>query len=136
MRCIADGRRITRAPRRICDVTDPVGVRAAVEGADCVWHNAAAVGPFHPKPLYMRVNYEGTLNVLAACREKGVPKLVFSSSPSTRFTGADVDGLTEDQMPKLPLDRYLQEYAGTKAMAEMAVSEACCDELLTVLLAA
>lgn len=118
---------------RVCDVTDPVGVRAALsERIDCVWHNAAAVGPFHPKPLYRKVNYEGTLNVLAACRECGVPKLVFSSSPSTRFEGGDVDGCTEDEMPSLPLKRYLQDYAETKAMAELAVSAACSPELLTV----
>ena len=93
---------------RVCDVTDKEGVSAAIKGADCVWHNAAAVGPFHPTPLYTRVNYEGTLNVLDACRKHGVPKLVFSSSPSTRFTGADVDGLREDEMPSLPLKSYLQ----------------------------
>ena len=33
-----------------------------------------------------------------------------SSSPSTRFTGEDVDGLTEDQMPPLPLKEYMQVY--------------------------
>ncbi|KAH8090240.1 3-beta-hydroxy-delta-5-steroid dehydrogenase [Aureococcus anophagefferens] len=93
---------------RVCDITDEAKVAAALEGADCVWHNAAAVGPFHPKPLYTRVNYEGTLNVLMACKKRGVPKLVFSSSP------------------------YLQEYAGTKAAAELEVSKACCDDLLTV----
>ncbi|KAJ8599181.1 hypothetical protein CTAYLR_007513 [Chrysophaeum taylorii] len=120
---------------RVCDVTDRAGVREALAGADCVWHNAAAVGPFHPKPLYKRVNYEGTLNVLAACRELGVPKLVFSSSPSTRFTGEDVDGLTEAELPPLPLKSYLQDYAETKAMAEMAVSDACCPELLTIAVA-
>ena len=103
---------------RVCDVTDKEGVSAAIKGADCVWHNAAAVGPFHPTPLYTRVNYEGTLNVLDACRKHGVPKLVFSSSPSTRFTGADVDGLREDEMPSLPLKSYLQEYAATKARSE------------------
>ena len=117
---------------RVCDVTDKEGVSAAIKGADCVWHNAAAVGPFHPTPLYTRVNYEGTLNVLDACRKHGVPKLVFSSSPSTRFTGADVDGLREDEMPSLPLKSYLQEYAATKARAELAVRAACCDELMTV----
>ena len=117
---------------RVCDVTDKEGVSAAIKGADCVWHNAAAVGPFHPTPLYTRVNYEGTLNVLDACRKHGVPKLVFSSSPSTRFTGADVDGLREDEMPSLPLKSYLREYAATKARAELAVRAACCDELMTV----
>ena len=117
---------------RICDVTDEAKVAAAVAGADCVWHNAAAVGPFHPKPLYTRVNLEGTKNVLRACKKHGVPKLVFSSSPSTRFTGADVDGLTEDEMPRLPLPAYLQEYAATKAAAELEVARACGDDLLTV----
>lgn len=115
---------------RICDVTDRDAVVEALKGADCVWHNAAAVGPFHPKPLYKKVNYEGTLNVIAACRQNGIKKLVFSSSPSTRFVGGDVDGPTEDGLPGLPLKRYLQDYAETKAMGEMAVSAAT--DLLTI----
>jgi hypothetical protein len=74
-----------------------------------VWHNAAAVGPFHPQELYMQVNYQGTLNVIAACEKHGVTKIVMSSSPSTRFTGEDIDGLTEDDLPPLPLKSYMQE---------------------------
>lgn len=54
----------------------------------------------------------------------------YSSSPSTRFTGADVEGLTEDQLP-YP-EKYLAMYAETKAKGEMEVSKACCDELLTI----
>jgi len=114
------------------DITDKESVMRACEGADCVWHLAAAVGPFHPHDLYERVNYHGTLNVIEACQKHKVPKLVNSSSPSTRFTGEDIDGWTEDQMPKLPLKSYMAEYAATKAKGEMAVTEACCDELLTV----
>lgn len=100
-----------------------------------MWHVAAAVGPFHPKELYIRVNYQGTLNVIDACKVNKVPKLVMSSSPSTRFDGNDVDGATEDQMPSLPLASYMQDYAETKAMGELAVREANCDELLTVAVA-
>lgn len=77
------------------------------------------------------MNYEGSLNVLRACKKAGVRKLVMSSSPSTRFDGSDVDGLTEEQMPPLPQKRYLQTYAETKAMGEKAVTDACCSELLT-----
>ncbi len=33
------------------DITKKEDVLAAVKGADCVWHNAAAVGPFHPREL-------------------------------------------------------------------------------------
>jgi len=104
----------------IGDITDYNAIKEACKGADCVWHNAGAVGPFHPKELYFKVNYEGTINVINACKECGIKKIVMSSSPSTRFTGVDVDGLTEEQMPELPLsDGYLQPYAETKAMGEL-----------------
>ena len=119
------------------DITNKADVERAIEGADCVWHLAAAVGPFHPKAIYEKVNFGGTLNVIAACKKFGVKKLVMSSSPSTRFVGSlwsrpCVDGLTEDEMPSLPLQSYLQPYAATKAMGEMAVTAACSDELLTI----
>jgi hypothetical protein len=58
--------------------------------------------------MIIKVNYEGTLHVIEGCKAHGVPKLVFASSPSTRFDGSDIDGLTEDQMPKLPQKSYLQ----------------------------
>jgi nucleoside-diphosphate-sugar epimerase len=112
-------------------VCDPAAVGRLVAGADCVWHNAAAVGPFHPRDLYFKVNYEGTLVVIRACKEAGVKKIVMSSSPSTRFDGSDVDGLSEAQLPPLPQPRYLQTYAETKAMGEKALTDACCPELMT-----
>ena len=119
----------------IGDITNKDDVLAAVKGADCVWHNAAAVGPFHPRELYHRVNVQGTINIIEACRQHKVPKIVMSSSPSTRFDGSDVDGLTEDQMPKLPLRRWMQDYAETKALGEMAMTAANCDSLLTIAVA-
>ena len=117
------------------DITDKASVDAAVKGVDCVWHNAAAVGPFHPLALYDKVNYHGTLNVLDACKKYGVKRVVMSSSPSTRFDGSDVDGLTEDQMPAIPMKSYLQAYAGSKARGEVAMREALADGLLTVAVA-
>lgn len=119
------------------DITDAAAVEAACKGADCVWHLAAAVGPFHPKGIYEKVNYGGTVNVIEACKKNGVPKLVMSSSPSTRFKGSlfkrpDVDGLTVAEMPKIPLKSYMQKYAETKAMGELAVTAACSDKLLTI----
>ena len=116
-------------------------VAELVKGADCVWHNAAAVGPFHPRALYFEVNYQGTLNVIRACRAAGVRKIVMSSSPSTRFDGADVDGLTEAQMPSLPQARYLQTYAETKAalgnddrkMADLSLTLGCYGAVSTLL---
>lgn len=51
------------------DIGNPADVERAVEGADCVWHVAALVGPFHPFERYERVNYYGTLNVIEACKK-------------------------------------------------------------------
>jgi hypothetical protein len=52
---------------------------------------------------------------------------------------SDVDGLSEEQMPSLSTmlskKQHLQDYAKTKAQGEVAVHEACCDELMTVAIA-
>ena len=122
---------------RVGDITDKKAVDELLSTKDvgCVWHNAAAVGPYHPRELYFKVNYEGTLNVIDSAKRHGIDKIVFSSSPSTRFTGEDVDGLTEEEMPKLPLGRYMQTYAETKALGEMAISNACSNEFMTVAVA-
>mmetsp|Transcript_15232 Transcript_15232/g.28667 ORF Transcript_15232/g.28667 Transcript_15232/m.28667 type:complete len:395 (+) Transcript_15232:49-1233(+) len=90
---------------------------------DVVYHIAALVGPFHDYDRYMDVNYHGTMHILQACKEYNVPRLVFSSSPSTRFTGKDIEGLREDQM-EIP-EKFLAMYAETKAYAEKEVHKAC-----------
>jgi len=117
------------------DLRSLESVAQAVKGADCVWHLGAAVGPFHPAQLYEDVNFGGTRHVVKACRDAGVPKIVMSSSPSTRFDGSDIEGLSETDMPSIPQKRYLQEYAATKAAGEKFLTDACCDELLTIAVA-
>jgi GDP-L-fucose synthase len=66
------------------DLTDPVACRAALEGADVVLHLAANVGGIgynrrNPAPL-IRDNMAMGLNVVEACRELGVDKLVAACS--------------------------------------------------------
>jgi len=114
------------------DIRNLQDVLNAARGVECVWNLAAAVGPYHPTELYQAVNYGGTANVLEACRQLKVPKMVQSTSPSTRFTGEDVDGLGEADLPAIPLERYMADYAATKAEAEILVTKACCDQLLTI----
>lgn len=124
------------------DITKPVDVSAACEGADCCFHLAALVGPYHERAAYEGVNVQGTLNVLDACRKHHVPKLVLSSSPSTRFPYPDpnVRGLSEDDLERINGDgkyspTFHAEYARTKAHGEAAVLEACSDELMTIAVA-
>lgn len=113
------------------DLTSFADVTAACAGVDCVYHIAALVGPYHPKEAYRKVNYEGTLNVIEACKANGIKKIVMSSSPSTRFPYPDpnIEGLTEDQLVVINNGQYtpvfLQPYAETKALGEKAVRDAC-----------
>jgi UDP-glucose 4-epimerase len=65
------------------DVRDEAAVARAIEGAEVVFHLAASVGNTrsiqHPI-LDSEINVIGTLRVLEAARQRGVRKLVFSSS--------------------------------------------------------
>ena len=110
------------------DLTNPSDVDRACEGADCVWHIAALVGPYHELEMYDKVNFQGTVNVIEACKKLGISKIVMSSSPSTRFDGNDINGAKESELryPK----RFLQAYAESKAKGEEACMAACDGETL------
>jgi nucleoside-diphosphate-sugar epimerase len=115
------------------DLTSDAAVEAAftcVPKINIVYHIAALVGPFFDRQKYFDVNLYGTIRIIEKCRKRNVPKLVYSSSPGTRFTGADIKGLTEDDLP-IP-EKFLAVYAETKAYGEIEVNKACCDELLTI----
>ncbi len=65
------------------DVRDPYGVRQAVKGVDVVFHLAALIGiPFsyHSPDSYIDTNVKGTLNVLQACRDLDVKKVIITST--------------------------------------------------------
>jgi nucleoside-diphosphate-sugar epimerase len=118
------------------DLTNDNAVASAFAAApkvDIVYHIAALVGPFFDRQMYYDVNLEGTKRIVACCRKFNVPKLVYSSSPGTRFTGADIKGLTEDQLPAPKT--FLACYAETKYLGELVVKNACCDQLLTIAVA-
>mmetsp|Transcript_28711 Transcript_28711/g.44107 ORF Transcript_28711/g.44107 Transcript_28711/m.44107 type:complete len:377 (+) Transcript_28711:122-1252(+) len=91
---------------------------------DILYHIAALVGPYHSKNMYWKVNYQGTLNLLEACKTFNVPKFVFSSSPSTRFHGVGIAGKREDEMSIPKKGKFVEVYAETKAAAEVAIRKA------------
>ena len=114
-------------------LTDPKSaLQSALKAAnvECMVHVAALVGPFFPTPAYRKVNYLGTLNVLEACRVAGIRSVVDCSSPSTRFSGDDIQGMDEDEVWTSLGGKYqgLHEYATTKAMGEGAVLAAAVKE--------
>ena len=65
------------------DVRDPNGVRQAIKGVDVVFHLAALIGiPFsyHSPDSYVDTNVKGTLNVLQACRDFSVERIIVTST--------------------------------------------------------
>lgn len=113
------------------DVADQEAVRSAVQGCDAVFHVAAKAGVWGPAADYHRANVTGTEHVILACRDGGVGKLVFTSSPSVVYHGVDECGINEST--PYPAT-YLTDYPRTKAIAERMVLAANGPQLATVAL--
>src|SRR4051812_29031007 len=75
------------------DIADAGAVSKAAEGCDIIFHVAAKAGIAGRYRDYHAANVVGTENVLAACREHRIAKLVYTSSPSVVFAGADMEGV-------------------------------------------
>ncbi|MBW2271983.1 MAG: NAD-dependent epimerase/dehydratase family protein [Deltaproteobacteria bacterium] len=113
------------------DVADPDAVAHTAAGCDVVFHVAARVGAWGPRAAFRGTNVTGTENVLAACRSHGVPKLVYTSTPSVVHAGRDIEGADES----LPYASHFETaYSETKAEAERRVLAANGDGLATVAL--
>ena len=110
------------------DVTDRDGVLGAVGGHDTVFHVAAKAGVWGNRGEYQRINVAGTNNVIEACREHGVRKLIYTSSPSVVFGGHDHRN-ADASLPYPP--HYECDYPETKAAAERAVLAANSETLAT-----
>ncbi len=105
----------------VADLANRSAVVAACRGMDVVFHVAAKAGIWGSWQEYYDSNVLATVNVLDGCREAGVPRLVFTSSPSVTFDGHDHLGADE----RLPYpDRFLNDYSQTKAMSERMVLKA------------
>lgn len=113
------------------DVADAVAVSTAAVDCDVVFHVAARVGGWGSDLEYRQTNVVGTENVIAACRRQGVPKLVYTSTPSVVHAGGDIEGADET----LPYASHFEaRYPETKAAAERLVLAANDARLSTVAL--
>lgn len=114
------------------DLADYEAVKAACTGCEVVFHVAALVSLQNTTYDQMfAANVTGTENVIRACRELGIQKLVYTSTPSVIFSGQDIAGADE----ALPYPaRFGGHYASTKAQAEQMVLAANGPDLATVAL--
>lgn len=103
------------------DLADPASASAlatAMRGVEVVFHVAAKAGVWGSFEEYYRNNVTATQRVVRAAERAGVPKLVYTSTPSVSFGETDVEGA--DESAPYPA-RYLAPYPLTKAMAEQYV---------------
>lgn len=113
------------------DICNPESVGQACRGVDVVLHVAAKAGIWGRADDFQRINVEGTRNVVIACLDAGVHRLVYTSSPSVVFGAAPLSGVNESQ--PYPAE-YLADYPRSKAAAEKLVLAANGPALATVAL--
>jgi nucleoside-diphosphate-sugar epimerase len=111
------------------DLGDARAVARACRNVDIVFHVAAKAGIWGPRREFYEANVVGTRNILSACRENRIERLVYTSSPSVVFNGRDMEGV--DESVPYP-DHFKAAYPETKAEAERLVLAADCRELATV----
>jgi NAD dependent epimerase/dehydratase len=103
------------------DIQDPFAVRRLVEGCDIVFHLAALIGipySYTAPQSYVATNINGTLNVLEACRDVGVERVIHTSTSETYgtalYTPIDEKHPLQAQSPysasKIAADKLVQSY--------------------------
>lgn len=111
------------------DLADLNAVLKAADGCDIIYHVAAKAGIWGRYDSFYQANVVGTQNILEACHQLGISKLVYTSSPSVVFDGSDVEGGNES----LPYPAHFEAfYPQTKALAEQLVLAANSPQLATV----
>ncbi|HRI20719.1 MAG TPA: NAD-dependent epimerase/dehydratase family protein [Panacibacter sp.] len=103
-----------------CDILDIVSLEEAMADVQKVYHCAAIVS-FNPsqKKLLNTTNIEGTANVVNACINTGVKKLLFVSSVSALGRIRENEPITEKM--SWTKETSNSEYGKTKFYAEMEV---------------
>ncbi len=108
------------------DIRDRDAVRRAVEGCRGVFHVAALYRFWAPDPqLFYSVNVEGTRNVLAAARDAGVEKVVYTSTVGT--LGLHQDGAPADETSYPDISHLFGSYKRSKYVAEHEVLRAAAE---------
>ncbi|EGF81861.1 hypothetical protein BATDEDRAFT_19024 [Batrachochytrium dendrobatidis JAM81] len=102
------------------DITDPSDVLKACIGKTIVIHTASPPTGLSSE-VYFKVNVEGTNNIIQACIQAKVSKLVYTSSASVIFNGVEVIN-GDETLPYCKV--HMDAYNESKAMAEAAVLKA------------
>ncbi len=103
------------------DLQNATAVEQACRGMDAVFHAGAQTAYWGSWRSFYGPNVIGTQNVLNGCRQAGVRKLIYTSTPSVVWAHGGLEGV--DESVPYPA-RYTCPYPATKAIAERLVFEA------------
>jgi NAD dependent epimerase/dehydratase len=106
---------------RLGDVTDVYLMRDLVSGCEVVFHLAALIGipySYYAPASYVATNIGGTLNILEACRQAGVRRIIVTSTSevygTARYTPIDEAHPLQAQSPyaasKIGADKLAESY--------------------------
>lgn len=101
------------------DIRDPNGVREAIKDVQVVFHLAALIAiPFsyHSPDSYVDTNVKGTLNVLQACRDVNVERLLVTST--SEVYGTALYAPIDEKHPRQGQSPYSASKIGADHMAE------------------
>uniref|UniRef100_A0A672FUK8 Short chain dehydrogenase/reductase family 42E, member 2 n=1 Tax=Salarias fasciatus TaxID=181472 RepID=A0A672FUK8_SALFA len=89
------------------DIRDYSSLYKVCEGADCIFHTAS-YGMTGPEQLRKEqvesINVGGTNNVINVCKERSVPRLVYTSTINAVFTGRPIVNGDEASVPLVSPD--------------------------------
>ncbi|XP_077389386.1 putative short-chain dehydrogenase/reductase family 42E member 2 isoform X2 [Festucalex cinctus] len=109
------------------DIRDYSSLFSLCEGVDCVFH-CASYGMSGPEQLRKEqvesVNMGGTNNVINVCKERSIPRLVYTSTTNAVFAGEPIEDADEASVPSVPPEMHIDHYSRTKAIAEQMVLSA------------
>lgn len=115
------------------EILEPQTLRALIKGAEVVYHLAAVITLRSRKDDYARrVNVEGTRNIVNACLECGVKRLVHFSSIHA-FSASPLEQVIDEKRPPCCEPRPLP-YDQSKADGEAVVQEAIRDRGLDAII--
>lgn len=101
------------------DICDRDGLREAVRGCEVVFHLAALIAipySYRAPASFVRTNVEGTLNILLACQEAGVGRVVQTSTSEVYGTARSVP--ISEEHPLQGQSPYSASKIGADKMAE------------------
>jgi dihydroflavonol-4-reductase len=130
--CWIDATLLTQVEWVKGDILDIVAVEEAMDSMEAVIHAAAMVS-FDPreKKLLYQINVEGTANVVNACLEKKIQRLVYVSSVAA--LGRKEEGGNVDEKAKWEENPLQTHYARSKYKAELQVWRGISEGLNTVI---